>query len=509
MENQTSTEPTQTTDDPQIPPNPNTQIASSSKSKKRKPNIINRYITKDISPRIVTAQAAELVGKFLKTNLIGIYPSSSAYPEISEKFAKLGWGCLVDFQHNLAYKELMVEFYSHMEFFRLNSGELLGFKTFVKGKEIIVTEEFLCKLLDISTDWIEYPKRNGFLESVQDTEENCLEFKSNLAMLSGQFVPDQWFDAPIDVPFCHLLPKFQFLTKIIKKNLTPFTNAHKTVNFFDLKFMREFMDEKVEVNLPYVLLTSIEQCHLKGVLGFGLVLTKIFKFLEFALDESKGKMIAMNTLYKQIIKPPKSLLVFGIEVNKEFLSECIIGQLRILHETQLLSLENQHIIIEQNKATHLKLDQQQASLNAISNFMTNLMPVYPGLLPNFQAGLAQSGDIIGEATVGAERIENQGNSQFVSAQNIGQFEEDQNEEQGILDIAILENQRLSNENLAAQQAFLQRGAAQVSLFNVSAQVQENPEDGSHEGTMEAINLITNLPSLNPNFSDFDLAEFLG
>lgn len=83
--------------------------------------------------------------KFSKKNLMGIYPSPSVYPEVHEKFARYRWGCLIDFQPNIIYKELMVEFYFHMSFFRLNSGELLGFKTFVEGKEVIITEVFCAK----------------------------------------------------------------------------------------------------------------------------------------------------------------------------------------------------------------------------------------------------------------------------------------------------------------------------------------------------------------------------
>lgn len=105
--------------------------------------------------------------------------------------------------------------------------------------------------------------------------------------------------------------------------------------------MRELFEEKIEVNLPYFLLTSLEQCYLKGTLGFSLMLTKLFQYVDCPLDAGKGKMVCMTTLYRQIFRPPKSLLVFGIEENKEFLSENMIGQLKILDETQLLMLQNQ------------------------------------------------------------------------------------------------------------------------------------------------------------------------
>lgn len=84
-------------------------------------------------PHLVTSNTQskyKLIQPYLLASLVITFNS---FPHLLEKIRKIGWECLVVFHDRHLYPGLIVEFYSHMNFNKDDTGMLISITTCIQG----------------------------------------------------------------------------------------------------------------------------------------------------------------------------------------------------------------------------------------------------------------------------------------------------------------------------------------------------------------------------------------
>lgn len=82
----------------------------------------------------------------------------------------------------------------------------------------------------------------------------------------------------------------QFLARIIKTNIMPH-RREKLIEPSDLYLMHSLLTGNVTFGLPYFLLTSLHACFEKDFVGYGLLLSKVFKHLRIKLFTETPQLV--------------------------------------------------------------------------------------------------------------------------------------------------------------------------------------------------------------------------
>lgn len=117
------------------------------------------------------------------------------------------------------------------------------------------------------------------------------------------------FDYPVNVGSEFLTASYQFLGKIIRHNFMS-VREDRTLCPFDLELIRCILYEFMPYNLPYFLLTSFEHHYNHKCMGYGLILSHLFKYLGINLTCHKSQSIPNNNIVSHLNLPPKPLVTF-------------------------------------------------------------------------------------------------------------------------------------------------------------------------------------------------------
>lgn len=288
-------------------PTPN--LASSSSFRRRKRTVRQQKYKLTTEPILTTPEATQkyqAIKNFIVSGLCVIFDE---FPILLEHIKNAGWECLFVFDHEVIFPQLLFEFYSHLEFLRNDEGLLLGIRTFVQGEEIYLDEELLVEILGLGEDALTKTRFNGYLTPFTTNDSDCYIFKESLSFVSKQPVPVPLLDKPTYIGIEFLTPEYQFLGHLLRKNVMPF-RFNKLMYPYDLLLMTNIMIGYMDINLPHFILSSIEYCHSNNCIGFGLLLTRVFKFLHFDSEKIFAQKIYKYSLQNELIPFPKSLFTF-------------------------------------------------------------------------------------------------------------------------------------------------------------------------------------------------------
>lgn len=237
----------------------------------------------------------------------------------------------------------MAEFYAHMEFSKDALGTLHSITTMVQGQEITLDQQFLVDALNLDPLTLNLPKINRYIDVLGDSFENCVEFRQNLAFASDQIVPIDLFDVPAKVGIQYLAGKNQFLGRLLRYNIMPARVQRKLVPY-DLYLIKSIMTKSLNINLPHFLLTIFKHCYLKICMGFGLLLSVIFKFLNLNLTSAGHQLIKTKNFLSHIVIPTRPLFLYD-ENESDTIN--IDYQMHILSDMQNFIIANISVLSSQ------------------------------------------------------------------------------------------------------------------------------------------------------------------
>lgn len=113
---------------------------------------------------------------------------------------------------------------------------------------------------------------------------------------------------------------------------------------FDLDIMKGILNEPLNINLPNFLLTSFEHYFLNNCLGYGLLLSKLFKYLEMDLVSPQSQVLKTSNLVSHLVIPPKPLYLFQENESDSNGHSNMESQIVILSSMQQILFENQNSI---------------------------------------------------------------------------------------------------------------------------------------------------------------------
>lgn len=277
------------------------------------------------------------------------------FPKLFDHFKNVGWDCLISFNDKSVYPSLIAEFYSHVEFSTDSSGLLKSITTCLQGQTYIIDEMFIVNALKLSSYTLDLPRVNSYLHPSGISVEECMLFKFNLSVVSDQMVPPVLFDFPCKIGLEFLTPECQFLGKILRQNFMHVRDDRKMLPF-DLEIIKSLLNECMPYNLAYFLLTSFELCFQQNFLGFGLLLTKIFTFLDLPLNTHHSQHVPTSNIIAHLNLPPQPLIIFKPLDNEQLETTInLTSKLDSLNSMNQLLLHNQTLLLEKLEDTLLTL----------------------------------------------------------------------------------------------------------------------------------------------------------
>lgn len=237
---------------------------------------------------------------------------------------------------------------------------------------------FIVNALNISSSTLELPRVNSYLHRSGISVEECMLFKFNLFVVSDQLVPAVLFDFPCKVGLEFLTPECQFLGKILRQNFVPVRDDSKMLPF-DFEIIKGLLNECMPYILAYFLLSSFEFCFQQNCLGFGLLLTKIFNYLDLPLTTHQSQHVPTSNIIAHLNLPPQPLMVFK-PLDNEHLETTInmTSKLASINSMNQLILQNQTLLLE-------KLEDTQLTLHTIKSVVCLLLEHNNMLLNPFNA----------------------------------------------------------------------------------------------------------------------------
>lgn len=174
------------------------------------------------------------------------------------------------------------------------------------------------------------------------------------------------FDFPINVSLKFLTADSQFLGNILRQNFMP-VRENRTMHPFDLEIIKCVLNECMPYNLAYFLLSSFEHCFNNNCLGYGLLLTKIFQYLEIDFSQQQFQLIPNTNIVSRLNLPPRPLILF-----KASNPEIIESNLNMSSQFDAINSMNQLMLFNQNNIM-VQMEGMQQSVHHIQDMMYFLM----------------------------------------------------------------------------------------------------------------------------------------
>lgn len=116
------------------------------------------------------------------------------------------------------------------------------------------------------------------MEPKDESTASLLTFQLHLSTVCDSVIPPNLFTAPQKISPIYFTATSQFLARIIKTNIMPHMRE-KLIEPSDLHLMHSLLTGNVTFGLPYFLLPSLHACFENDFVGYGLLLSKVFKHL--------------------------------------------------------------------------------------------------------------------------------------------------------------------------------------------------------------------------------------
>ncbi len=186
------------------------------------------------------------------------------------------------------YPDLVRVFYSNME-----ASDKPGFvlKSYVKGKEIVLTPSDLNRLLNVSNCGI------AFFQGSWCRDRDLSNERVSRRIYKVSSIPDNYVEDPLDYKLLDF--EMKLLQKIVFSVVNVRVGGRARPTRHD-KFFMGCILEQTEVNVAYYMLYYMSVCCKAKALPYGMALTKIFQGLGIDLTNERSER--PNSLYDGINK---------------------------------------------------------------------------------------------------------------------------------------------------------------------------------------------------------------
>lgn len=247
-----------------------------------------------------------------------------------------------------------------------STGLLTSISNCIQGQDYIIDEQLLDHALHLSPSMLELPIINEYLHPLGTSVSDCLCFKQNLSIATDQLIPAIMFDFPVKIGLEFLTVECQFLGKILRQNFMPI-REDRNMHPFDLEIIKCVLHECMPYNFAYFLLTSFKYCFHNNFLGYDLLLTHIFKYLEINVINHQFQLIQNSNVVSYLNLPSRPLIVFKASDHKLIESSLnMASQMDALNSMNQIMLHNQSNIM-------LQIKDMQQSLHHLKDMLHFLM----------------------------------------------------------------------------------------------------------------------------------------
>lgn len=148
----------------------------------------------------------------------------------------------------------------------------------VNGTAVLIDQETISKALGLHPSLSSYPNINISSTYIFDREEywKFISCFCNIQVPKNVFNNDKGFNPK------HFIPIYQTLIEIVKYNIYP--SLEKKVSFLVMKLIYQTVSNKINFNIPHMIMCKMVSSPKIGLNPYGLLLTKIFEYLKFNIN---------------------------------------------------------------------------------------------------------------------------------------------------------------------------------------------------------------------------------